>query len=79
MEIKLGVYLENKGIVFRPLRVSVVWYNTGAIIILSRTTNPQGELLYAKNNDSPVLYQTTDTQIGIKTIPLFSFLNSSVK
>ena len=51
---------------------------TWAQSLICRTTNLQGELLYAKNNDSPVLCQTTDTQIGLTTIPLFSFLNSSV-
>ena len=30
--------LENKGIVFSICRVSIVWYNTGDTIILSRTT-----------------------------------------
>ena len=34
----------NKGIVFKPLHISVVWYNTGAIIILIRIMSPQGEL-----------------------------------
>ena len=31
-------FLENKGIVFSSRRVSIVWYNTGDTIILSRTT-----------------------------------------
>ena len=34
-----GYQLENKGIIFRPPHVSDVWYNTGLVIILSRTTN----------------------------------------
>ena len=40
-------------------------YNTVAVII-RKTTKPQGELLYAKNNDSHVLNQNTDTHIGFK-------------
>ncbi len=33
-----NINLENKGIVFSSCRVSIVWYNTGDTISLSRTT-----------------------------------------
>ena len=36
----------GKGIVFRSLRVSVVWYNMSTIIILNRITNPQGSFAH---------------------------------
>ena len=36
------------------------------VAVIIRKTKPQGELLYAKNNDSHVLNQNTDTHIGFK-------------
>ena len=56
---------------FKLLHVSVVWYNRGAVIILSRTTRVSC-YTQRKKNDSLLLYQATGTQIGLKKIPLFS-------
>ena len=41
-------------------------YNTDVVIISSRTS-------------PTVFYWATDAQIGLKTVPLFSFLHNSVK
>ena len=53
--------LQNKGtdIVFRllPDVSDVTWYNTVAMQLLFK---------FAKYNDSHLLYQITDTQIGLK-------------
>ena len=60
MEVSSTIYhtlhLENKDVIFRPLCISVVCYNMGAIIILCRITSLQGELLYTKHIDLHMLY-----------------------
>ena len=66
--------LENKGIVFIQLHVSVVRYNTGAVVFKS----PEGELLYAKIMIRPSArvisgYRYTNR---FKNRTLFSFFNS---
>ena len=39
---------ENKGIVFKPICVSVFWYNTGESLFLRITTHPAVSLFYLK-------------------------------
>ena len=51
---------------------SVVGFDIALIIILCRRASLQCELLYTENNDFPIIYQVTDTQLGSQAIPLFS-------